>query len=399
MIDLASWTGSAWRFGRHDGSLINPAIRFQADGKVAGHSNPNEKTWLFEKGWPTLIDESGTVTTRFDSIEIRSSGQRVLRGRFAATEIIHVLEEQTPHSDYRALARPPRVAVLVRSHVATPKLLDLLASLRGSSMFDVYLSVDVTNGPFPLRAANLLPHDVRRCIDLGLYQRDVPHYLWFFCDYPFYCALQDIPQYDYYMQIEYDVHITRRNPLFLEGLINRLVTPQGAALDLAGIYFGPRSLEWTWSERAILRFPTVYGVLYPFVLVSRKALDKLLELRRDEARGDLAITDAIHGEAFTASALANDRAFVCVDVNDVINGAYIGETFRVGLPMLLGATPASTEMMHPVMDEEAYIGKHIGMAAHRGDPAILLRAADDPLIPMAVQGRLLEAADKSPQAR
>ncbi len=54
----------------------------------------------------------------------------------------------------------------------------------------------------------MIEHTVDQCRkELNLCRLDDRLYLWHFGDYPIYCAFSKIPEYDYYLQIEYDVDI------------------------------------------------------------------------------------------------------------------------------------------------------------------------------------------------
>jgi len=130
------------------------------------------------------------------------------------------------------------------------------------------------------------------------------------------------------------------------------------------------------------------------VVLSARALLFLYDLRRSEARRAPARADLMHCEAFVGSALLNSPDFRCVEINQLIPNTFRLETFRVGLPMLLGsqAHGMETELMHPVFEAEDYVVKHIAHARATKDIRNLLAAADVPELPPPLKDQLLAVA-------
>jgi hypothetical protein len=196
-----------------------------------------------------------------------------------------------------------------------------------------------------------LSHSLAMCARLGL-TADHPRTLWYCGDYAFYCAHHNIPEYDYYLMIEFDVAFTRPNSLL-------------------------RHPAWVWHGGAQVHFPTVYGVLFPFVVLSQRALLHLLDWRRREAsRGG----DLVFCEAFVPSAL-KEAGMNCVDLNVLFPGAWAAPTFRVGAPMLMGNLPelaSNTEILHPVFAEREYLARLIAEARHVGGLDAFVTMLDDP---------------------
>jgi hypothetical protein len=88
-------------------------------------------------------------------------------------------------------------------------------------------------------------------------------------DFPFYCAQRRIPNYDYYFQIEFDVHFVRQNPLYLEGLISRLGGYDAVPYDFLGTLLSEAPDHWFWKANAAKVYPRVYEGLFAFVGLSR----------------------------------------------------------------------------------------------------------------------------------
>jgi virginiamycin A acetyltransferase len=82
-----------WRFLRADGSVIAHSVRLLADGRIEGHSHPNEWGWRVEQGLLMIVARDGRPTTMFDRLERDGERLRIV-GRFVLAErpLEHVLE-------------------------------------------------------------------------------------------------------------------------------------------------------------------------------------------------------------------------------------------------------------------------------------------------------------------
>ena len=106
-----------------------------------------------------------------------------------------------------------KFAVQIRAHQVTDKLLDLIGQLRGSDRFDLFLSYDVKDGPVELPGATTLPYTLQTFLDLGLpVEPGEPErvVVWRHCDYTLYAARAALPDYDYFISIEFDVDFVAR---------------------------------------------------------------------------------------------------------------------------------------------------------------------------------------------
>ena len=252
----------------------------------------------------------------------------------------------------------PRVAVVVRAHFDCEKLRDLTRILKTGTGYELFVFADQTHGPLELAGEPVIPCSEQMCAELGLVG-SLPHesVFWYFGDYAFYCALQSIPGFDYYIMIDYDVELVRGNTYALESLIARLMPPGSPPLDHVGPFFGPANPEWCWSWACKGVFPKHYGSFFPLIVLSCRAAEYLYEWRRREAANPPANGQYIMSEAFVPSALMAAGGFSCAELNSLLPGCSDRSTFRVLPPMQMGNLPAfdrTIEFVHPVYSEKEY---------------------------------------------
>jgi len=264
----------------------------------------------------------------------------------------------------------PRVAVLVRTHLANKKLFHLLGILRQSPRYDLFVVADETNGALDVGEYRKLVHSTAACAAFGLPSAH-PRILWHCGDYPLYFAAAEIPDYDYYLMIEFDVDLVAQSPAFIETLIPRL-----APHDLISEHFRLPEPGWPWFAAASAVYETVYTAgLFAFLALSRNAIEFLLLARRAEAKRGGKGETIIHCEAHTASALAA-AGFSCVSINDLIPGATDRRCFHdpdfdlKTSHYLLGQYQVSVPnvaLVHPVYDLAEYLKKSWQKSIHTGD--------------------------------
>jgi hypothetical protein len=273
-----------WQFGRGNGTVICPQMRLIRGGEISPRQHHNESSWRVHDNALEFLNSKGAVTCRFDDLSIGEQGTMTLKGRFKLIPgVVHVLQEVRLLTRSGPANNDPRVALLVRTHLVNEKLFDLLDLLNQSRRYDLFVSADETSGTLDLGGFAKLPHTTRSCVEHGLCS-DHEQILWHCGDYPLYFAAAEKPDYDYYAMIEYDVDLVRRSPLFIEGLISRL---EDADFVVAGGYHA--HADWPWAKSAAKRFSVVYSTgLFAFLIVSRRALEYLLEARRSEARNGAA---------------------------------------------------------------------------------------------------------------
>ena len=361
-----------WRFARADGSIVVPELRLLPGGRFLNSRHANESTWRIRDGRIDFLNVAGDVTTTFTDARSDPDARAEFTGKFLGnpdSDTIHTLNEVKPQS----IGRPStalRTAVLVRTHIVSQKLWNLLESLYGSPLYDLYVLADTTHRRLSFPGVDVISHTVSMCKDLGLHT-DFDTVLWKCGDFPIYCAASQIAKYDYYIQIEFDVHLIRQNSLFIEGIINRLKVPSSGSLDLVIPFLGMASPSWIWTAAAARRYPEVYRSFFPFIVMSARAVDHLLEERRREAALGPIGPDVVHCEAFCGTALIATGNYVCKSLEDIMPGSISWRTFhpQTEVNFLLGSyiTPdPRIEMAHPVLEADAYLARALRQAKIHG---------------------------------
>jgi hypothetical protein len=382
-----------WDFCRADGSVVGLDLTLSLGGAITPSPHPNESFWRVDGGCLCFLNGAREVTTIFTESRSLGDGRRVLQGSFLASggAVLHILKErrsQTPPNPKPV----PKVAVLIRTHLNNPKLADLANILAQSNCYDLYICADCTNGEVSFEGMPVLRHVAADAERLGLPTAQ-PNLLWYCGDYPLYFSFEQIPDYDYYIMVEYDVHIVNRTPLVIEGLINRLGFGGDRRVDFVGTRSFQGRLDESWGITVKGRYPEAHLSLFPFVAVSQAALAFLLGERRAERRSPAESGVIMFCEAFVPSAL-KANGFCVVDVTALLDGAVQNGTFRVPSdqgPMLLGQKldlDPRTQLIHPVYDEEQFLRFHFHEASAGKDPAKLaaiIDAISD--YPLSVRGR------------
>ncbi|MCC6920631.1 MAG: hypothetical protein IT548_15645 [Alphaproteobacteria bacterium] len=257
-----------------------------------------------------------------------------------------------------------KFAVQIRAHQVTDKLLDLIGQLRGSDRFDLFLSYDVKDGPVELPGATTLPYTLQTFLDLGLpVEPGEPErvVVWRHCDYTLYAARAALPDYDYFISIEFDVDFVARGPGFLHALIDRITAEAADPIDLIVAQLGPVGAEFPLHAPAAALYPKVYACLCPLAVFSRRALDHLFAQKRIEAARPMPEAGYVHWETFVATALIDAGGFRCATFETLFPGCVTREAWRPGLPMLMGhppPLPPSVQMIHPVLAERECALRH-----------------------------------------
>jgi hypothetical protein len=383
MPDAAAIMARHWQFSRLDGSLIAPEIYFEADGRVAGYRSANEASWRFDGGFLEFINEVGEPTTRFDRIAQNSAGACVLSGRFLAVpggDAVHVLTEQ-PGRPARQAVHRPRFAVLVRTHLVTEKLHDLLGILRQGHGYDLFVCADETRGKLTIDGVSVIGHSTEMCKRLGLVGVDrQPDLLWYFGDYALYCAYESIKEYDYYIMIEYDVEFVDKTANLLERLIKNLESTQ-FPYDFISTQFGPANKNWGWIKTCPPQLTEKYQTLFPFIIFSKYAIDYLLACRRQEAAGEMPAEGFAFCEVFVPSALMSTGSFRCADLNTVYADAWHPDSFGVLNLLLMNALPAHAAKLalaHPVFSEREYVARRLAEARRDGQTEAFIAFLEGP---------------------
>ncbi len=261
-------------------------------------------------------------------------------------------------------ATPPRTAVIFRTHFwdsfAQRQFDRLLAVAEGT---DVFVLVDETNGPVPGIAH---PSVVRVTADgllgMGFARAGEGNLLWFNGDYPLYRFQELHPDYDYYVQLEYDVIINQP----IAGLVAEL---QAGQVDFVGLTKGDIGERWFWRATMAAAYAkaAIRNQLICLCVFSGPALRHLWEARLAQSAawrdGKLAAWPFCEG--FIPTELAG-AGFTIRELSDFgTTGAYDHWP-----PYLEADAPdlAREDFVHPVLDEPRFIASlhkyHIGLAGY-----------------------------------
>ncbi|MES2019759.1 MAG: hypothetical protein V4460_00505 [Pseudomonadota bacterium] len=361
-----------WQFSRVGGEIFSANLRLLPNGRIGNYSHPNEYSWRLTDEALEFCTQDGIVTTRFNLADATQEGSLKMTGKVLVAPPdqpgFHALEALgTAWGRGQPLLQKPRVAVFIRTHLANEKLHHLINSLNGSPLFDLYVLADETRGALPLTdsMAPVLSHSIEMCASLGLKTNPSNHEnaLWLCGDYALYCGVSAQPNYDYYFMIEYDVHFTRENPFLLEALINRLQSLDGQALDLICGHIAPIGPTGDWYKQAARLYENVYwGGLFAVIAVSKRAAQRLLEVRQAEGVSANSQGELTHCEAFVLTTIMNHPEFRCKAINDIIPNCVNGQSYYASSPssynFLLGGKYSfrpNIEMVHPVLDAEEYL--------------------------------------------
>jgi len=257
-----------------------------------------------------------------------------------------------------------RTAVLFRTHFwdsfAQRQFDRLMARAAGT---DVFVLVDETSGP-----VDGIPHDkiVRtneaELLAMGFARAGEGNLLWFNGDYPLYRFAQLHPDYDQYLQLEYDVAIN----VDLAGLASRA---WALGADFVGLTKGEPPEEWFWRETCAEAYDaaSLRHQLICLSLFSSRALRYLcgrrLELSQAYAQGRLKAWPFCEGFIPTELALAG---MTCVEL-DVFGDTGAYDHWPPYLEADLGATQDHA-FVHPVLDPPRYVASlhkyRIGLAGY-----------------------------------
>jgi len=270
-------------------------------------------------------------------------------------------------------------------------------------MFDLYVLGDETSGNLDVVGVPLVSHSIALCSSLGLNvsPSNHPNVLWLCGDYPIYCAVNALPNYDHYIMLEFDVHFVRRNPLFLEGVINRLSGDRQVKLDFVSAIVVPASIDYSPAIPASRFYKEIYySGIFSLVCLSKRAVNYLFKSRLDEGMNIGEDGLLIHCEVFAITALMNAGTFKCMGLNTLIPGC-LGKTYHPGRPdffepnYLLGLPvdeDPRIEIVHPVLDARDYLQRLWRYHRDLGEIDVFVRHLTElpqTLVPVAVRDEFL----------
>ena len=258
----------------------------------------------------------------------------------------------------------PRTAVIFRTHFwdgFAQRQFDRLLAVAGGT--DVFVLVDETNGAVPG-----IPHPrvVRVTADgllaMGFARAGEGNLLWFNGDYPLYGFQALHPDYDTYVQLEYDVVINQP----IAALAARL---QAEGVDFVGLTKGDTGERWFWraTMEGAYAPAAVRNQLICLCVFSGRALRHLWQARlaQSAAWESGTLTEWPFCEGFIPTELAAG-GFTARELSD------FGSTraYDHWPPFLEADAPrlAREDFVHPVLDEPRFVASmhkyHIGLAGY-----------------------------------
>lgn len=264
-------------------------------------------------------------------------------------------------------------AVLVRTHYVDDEVRALIASLQASSPHEVFALVDETRAPLDFGATPKISLTASLPAELGLYAGSDRIY-WRCGDYGLYAARRALPAKARFWLIEPDVRIRSDRP---GAVFDRF---QDNPADLLVSNFRPAEPSWDWGKTMDDGGP-IWRCLFPLVRVSARALDALVEARRDfGARFQTAGADPQfwpNDEVFTATTLMR-LGFDCRDLNAEAE-VYDPNTFGYWWPISdrqLAEAGREGLAYHPVLNGDRYFQKLFHLAVRLKDFTALDGAID-----------------------
>ena len=245
--------------------------------------------------------------------------------------------------------RPPRFAVVIRTFQWDAFIKRQVERYRkGSIGGDLFVSVDVTNGPVgPITHDRVFGTSNDDLLRLGLANRfEKGSLIWWNADYPAYAFRQAYPEYDYYVLAEYDSLV--RAPL---APMVREVARRG--LDFVAAPITPPLPNWFWWPwaRQVYGADELQASLNCISFYSNRTLAMLFERRLAMAR-DPAIRHWPISEAFVATevARAGHASAPLAMLGDDSAYAWFPPILEDDLDALEGEM-----FVHPVLDEPRFL--------------------------------------------
>jgi hypothetical protein len=264
-------------------------------------------------------------------------------------------------------------AILVRTHYLDEELRRLIASLAESSPHPVRALVDESVRPVEFGSIPKISLGPELAGELGLY--DGADKLYWRCgDYGLYAARRALPQVERFWLIEPDVRIRLDRP---GAFFDRFADDPA---DLIVSNLRPAEPSWDWRKTMDDGGP-VWRCLFPLVRLSARALDHLLQARREfGARFVAAGADSQfwpNDEVFAATTLMR-AGLDCRDLNaggEVYDPATFGYWWPLSDRQVV-ETGREGFAYHPVLNGDRYFQKLFHLAVRLKDFAALEGAID-----------------------
>lgn len=242
----------------------------------------------------------------------------------------------------------PTFAVIFRTHFNDDFAQRQLTKLaKWSSGGDLFTLVDETRGPVTnFNGADKFSITDQEILDAGFVEAGEGSIQWFSGDVPLYMFRKAHPNYDYYLQVEYDVDLNHE----AAQLIARIAADQA---DVIALTKGEPVGDWHWLRSCLgaYRIEEVKHQLICASVFSGRALDLLAEKRLAQAADYKAgkVTSWPMCEGFIPSEAAK-------------NGLKLEELSRYGStanydfwpPFLEQDAANFSGFLHPVLDRDRY---------------------------------------------
>jgi hypothetical protein len=255
-------------------------------------------------------------------------------------------------------------AILVRTHYVDDEVRALIASLAETSLHPVFALVDESRARVEFGSIPKLSLGPDLAQSLGLYDGCQKLY-WRCGDYGLYAARRALPAVARFWLIEPDVRIRLDRP---GEFFDRYADDPA---DLIVSNLRPAEPSWDWGKTMDDGGP-VWRCLFPLVRVTAKALDAMLEARREMgARFVAAGADSQfwpNDEVFTATTLMR-QGFDCRDLN-AAGEVYEPQSFGYWWPLSdrqVRGEGREGFVYHPVLNGDRYFQKLFHLACRLGD--------------------------------
>ena len=160
-----------------------------------------------------------------------------------------------------------RVAVFCRTHTWDAFVAKQAAQMRELSRGGhFYVLADETRAQLPVDGFYKFSHCDTDFEPLGLERYFNTNLLWYNGDYPLYKIVHDLPQYDYYVVLEFDV-------LTNVDLVGMADAAAAAGIDAAAYNIHPVEPEWPWLDSCRGIYDRPFRGLIPMLVLSRIAIE------------------------------------------------------------------------------------------------------------------------------
>ncbi len=285
-----------------------------------------------------------------------------------------------------------RCVAAFRTHLWDEPIAQLAARLAGacpSSRFVVLM--DETNGKIDVSPYEKIAH-TDDTGSLGLPRHPSGNSLWYNGDYALYFLHQALPDCDYYLLSEYDVAVNTDVDAILRTAAER-------GLDLIAHDIQPSTMDWSWHGNAIATFRIPWRSLISFLIVSRRALLLMLEVRREFARRFAAgeLKEWPFCEVFIPSVVRETAGMKVAELREFADVRTL--RFRPYIRLEDERANRPGALAHPVLGTERYISAVLAESS-AGDyfrPGTDLRSALEPIgfedLILPLRERLLSQRD------